>query len=428
VARLTWTSGDKATPWREVDGDAPAYAATLERVLRLIGYVYDVATGSNSPADTPDGSGDGAGCPPGVGVNAEAWSHQQGHGYLSTELAALYMLPVWVPPGETSLHVEVDTVEFTLPPLRAELLDSSSGAVDEAIALDDGRGVFDGLPSAGTLYVLRVYDNVQDGERSYRGALRLHYGRLAPSRAGDPTTGIRTGATAIPVPTSTSGSAEIDDVTDIDDAWVGEEMPVCSYPLTVASRNLAVLDEMILGRPAYGANADYTLEADASSEPFLTGSRTVHAAEPTYSLMLWAVGVGVGPYDGAAGSALGKMTDEDYTYGCLSSSTGTSQLREVLRVPTQMPDLDGTLHVASLWASPDSAIGSGDYTVRHAAAGNAETSSVTELTSHYRLADTTPSYTAGDIEDIVISYHTATLKGDGSDLRFVGAAAWIEGS
>jgi len=452
MTRLTWTTGDKATPWREVDTDSLSLTTAWQRVLKLIGLVSDMATGANTPPITLDASGvSGKGCPLGVPL-AQEIRRKVPYAVNSTEGGYLAICPIYLPDGEDSFRVELDhcprleslNVKFQiLQPSDFTVLAERDPVYLDHLVTKPAIATFTGLDD-GDGYILAVAADLTSGNVGAGGALRVVFPRMGSVIGPDPTKGIgddislntQAGAT----------SAVIADLVDLDSTWIGDEYPIDARSVDAAARNLATLDEMILGRPAMGANASYTLanstgDSDPADDAFLSGSRSLYANEPVMDFPLWTWHGGVCPGDGGLGNTLGRVTDDGYPPGVKANISGGTALVYQAGMFPDFKVSDGTgLRVTALFYSPDGSVAGVGSTPRFWVRAYDETLSTmatstqvhgswSNPTGNWHVAEVTlADFNEDKIGMIGVGYDTSVgvmKANDGSSLRLAGCSAYF---
>lgn len=341
----------------DVDIDALTFQRAIENAIGDTALVFDKVTGSNGEANTINHGGTaGRGSLLGVPVAQQyigrrvnldytaggAVTDKFGGGGGQTWLIAC---PVFIPPGETEMMVEVTAYNLGDVNLVAYFRTSVFATVGDAavkVLEDQGDGIrralFSGLTSGLCLFFVDATTRVM-GTEPY-----LQSWRIYPRRDRSPRTAARSTSQEVGVttPAATEGVANV----AFDSSLFAPGVPLHGYLTAKENRNQNGLTEYITGWPA-ADNAAYTHvdhdgagaadAADPARSRFLAHTRSLYAAEPeiAWPLGSWAFGA-FRPVDG--GFVVNAL--EPPTYGMLNwyapwptAGTVTTMSQMLLQMP-----------------------------------------------------------------------------------------------
>lgn len=323
------------SPPSDVAPDSPTWRRVIRTAIADLALVYDKATGQNGEIEvaTHDGTaGRGArlGVPwinqilsgrddragqPGIDLSymMSKYTGTKGDGSRGDN-TIIFGVPVFVPPGETDMTIQIAGRGLGTWRWSAELLLESTGASlfrSELVHATMGGSAIEvvglstadnGTDGAGVLCLLLISADTSEGALSsgttpegviramslFAGPTRMRQGSSSPIRRSGSPYPINVGATSW-VP------------RDFDATLFADRLPLHSYLTGGATHNLHWLIEYITGHPV-GGNAAYSLVDSAATNPvtsaFMAHTRTQFANEPEVAWPLLAQAFGAAMPDG----------------------------------------------------------------------------------------------------------------------------------
>ena len=381
----------------DVDVDALTYTHTMANACGDTARIFDRVTGQNahSASDTINHDGTaGRGSLLGVPIAAQ-WI---GRNISVTSPAAgkdgsvgqtwLIATPVFIPPGETALTVEVVGTFLQDLQLKAYFKTSAWAQVGDQLevtladkgsikgnSVDAWRGSFTGLPSGLCYFFIEATtlaaSTGDPGEGGVAFASLYSWGLYARRKKAVADVAARRASNifGVTTPGATEGMANV----SFDGALFANREALHGYLTAYENRNQNALEEYITGWPC-GGNASYThVDHDGAAAPdasdparsrFMAHTRSLYAAEPEIAWPLWCEAFGAFKTDG------GLVVDavQPPTLGMLKwyapwSSSGA--LTTMRRLQMQYPDFQSAasrLKVACLVGFDTGTIGDWDVT------------------------------------------------------------------
>jgi hypothetical protein len=441
----------------DVDPNALTRTRWLDESVADTALVHDLVTGKNTPPTTLDHSGGGAGCVLGLPVANQVLSrfpayNIQGDGDTSdTDAASIWAVPSKQPAGETTIQVRVSlnrtppAGEMTLEVRNTSWAVVASGAIvfPQQGGAVVGAGEVDGLTGGTQYYYRLVVDDISRWEGGGVDLWSVTLGWFRQVASDRPL--IRRLSSDVTdsteLSTKTASSATVIDFKDLDTAETQDGQAISGYHTTTLAQNQHALAEMLTGAPA-GTNENRTLAASASQSTFYDHSRqgSEFSSMPLLAhFPLFACAFGVVPEDGGTGedgvggfnagtNAPGWKATGSTSYQSLSDMdfwapyADTNKMR--FQVLATAPDND--LSNVTQDAQIDVFNGNTGASVGTVNAGFVQLGS----SKWWRAEFPAVAHVQGGANRARLSVRLDTgskpPQTDGSELRIVGWAAWIE--
>jgi hypothetical protein len=299
----------------DVDIDAPTFTRTLRRAQQLLAVVYDRLTGENGEANTINHKGGvGRGCllshPIWQQTFTATATNKDDFMKLGSGRFCLFVVPVYIPPGEDALEVFIEgRFEFTASRPAIDIVNLGGTSRWEALFVSETVTENGGVRlsyllqvggATGAVYLRARMPGAWLEELGssiqLRGAGLLRRRPLAgqpvsvvqPARtdSGTPATQHKTFAQTSPVPWR---------FRDIDDAMLQDGSSINAWALDAINRNANTLQEAVTGQVIQG-NRALNLADSSATQPatprFFSKTARGFPLEPGMLHPCWTVALG----------------------------------------------------------------------------------------------------------------------------------------